>query len=54
VRIIDLAVEAAVTGDRRTALEALMIDPLVPDPQTADNILEEMLVLQAELLPQFE
>lgn len=53
VRIMDLAVEAAVTGDRRTALEALMIDPLVPDPQTADRILEEMLVLQAELLPQF-
>jgi alpha-galactosidase len=54
VRIMDLAVEAAVTGDRQTALEALIIDPLVPDPQTAEKILDEMLVLQAELLPQFQ
>jgi alpha-galactosidase len=52
--IMDLNVEAAVTGDRQTALEGLMIDPLVPDPATAEKILGEMLVAQADLLPQFQ
>ena len=51
--IMDLAVEAAVTGDRQTALEALIIDPNVPDPATAEKILDEMLLAQAEMLPQF-
>jgi alpha-galactosidase len=51
--IMDLNVEAAVTGDRQTALEALMIDPCVPDPATAEKVLEEMLLAQADLLPQF-
>jgi alpha-galactosidase len=52
--IMDLNIEAAVTGDRQTALEGLMIDPLVPDPATAEKILDEMLVAQADLLPQFQ
>jgi len=52
--IMDLNVEAAVTGDRQTALEALIIDPLVPDPETAEKILDEMLVAQADYLPQFQ
>jgi alpha-galactosidase/6-phospho-beta-glucosidase family protein len=51
--IMDLNVEAAVTGDRQTALEGLIIDPLVPDPATAEKILDDMLVAQADLLPQF-
>jgi alpha-galactosidase len=53
LRIMDLVVEAAVTGNRQAALEALIIDPTVPDPATAQRILDEMLVAQAELLPQF-
>ena len=52
--IMDLVVEAAVTGDRQTALEALIVDPNVPDPATAEKILDEMLLAQAELLPQFQ
>ncbi len=51
--IMDLVVEAAATGNRQAALEALIIDPTVPDPQTAEKILDEMLLAQAELLPQF-
>jgi alpha-galactosidase len=51
--IMDLNIEAAVTGDRQTALEGLMIDPLVPDPAAAEKILDEMLKAQADLLPQF-
>jgi alpha-galactosidase len=54
LHIMDLNVEAAVTGDRQAALEALMIDPCVPDPSAARKILDEMLVLQADLLPQFK
>jgi len=51
--IMELNVEAAVTGDRQTALEGLIIDPLVPDPEAAERILDEMLVAQADYLPQF-
>ena len=54
LHIMDLVVEAAVTGDRQTALEALIIDPNVPDPATAEKILDEMLLAQSELLPQFQ
>jgi alpha-galactosidase len=51
--IMELNVEAAVTGDRQAALEGLIIDPLVPDPEAAERILDEMLVAQADYLPQF-
>ena len=51
--VMELNVEAAVTGDRQTALEGLMIDPLVPDPETAARILDEMLIAQKDYLPQF-
>ncbi len=53
LRIMDLVVDAAVTGSRQLALEALLIDPTVPDPQSAQKMLDEMLLAQAELLPQF-
>jgi len=51
--VMDLNVQAAVTGDRQTALEGLMIDPLVPDPATAARLLDAMLIAQADYLPQF-
>ncbi len=51
---MDLVVDAAVTGDRQTALEALLIDPTVPDPCCAEKMLDEMLLAEAELLPQFK
>jgi alpha-galactosidase len=53
LRIMELVVDAAVTGDRQAALEALYIDPVMPNPQTAQAILDEMLLAQAEFLPQF-
>jgi alpha-galactosidase len=52
--IMDLVIEAAVTGDRKTALEALIVDPTVPEPAAAEKILDEMLIAEADLLPQFE
>jgi len=51
--IMDLVVEAAVKGDRQAALEALIIDPNVPSPDVAEKVLDEMLVLQKDYLPQF-
>ena len=54
LHIMDLVVEAAVTGNRKTALEALVIDPTVPDPAPAEKILDELLLAQSELLPQFQ
>jgi alpha-galactosidase len=53
LRIMDLVVDAAVSGDRQTALEALIIDPLMPDHQAASKILNELIEAEAEFLPQF-
>jgi alpha-galactosidase len=52
--VMDLNLEAAVTGDRKTALEGLMLDPLVPDPDIAEKVLDEMLIAQKDYLPQFK
>jgi alpha-galactosidase len=52
--IMDLNVEAAVHGDRQAALEGLILDPLVPSPEAAEKILDEMLIAQADYLPQFQ
>ena len=51
--IQDLVVEAAITGDYNTAVQALSVDPTVPSPQVARNLLDEMLKLQKDYLPQF-
>lgn len=49
----DMVVEAAITGDYNTALQALCIDGTVPNPNIARAILDKMLALQAPYLPQF-
>jgi 6-phospho-beta-glucosidase len=48
-----LAVEAAVTGDRGLALEALLAHPLVGDYETAQALLVEMLEANRAFLPVF-
>jgi 6-phospho-beta-glucosidase len=48
-----LAVEAAVSGDRDVALQALLAHPLVGDYDTAATLLEEMLAANRAFLPQF-
>lgn len=48
-----LAVEAAVTGDRRTALLALLAHPLVREYDVARPLLHELLEANREHLPQF-
>ncbi|SFP43211.1 6-phospho-beta-glucosidase [Actinomadura madurae] len=48
-----LASDAAVTGDRRTALQALMAHPFVRSKHTAERILAEGLAAHRAHLPQF-
>ena len=48
-----LAVEAAVKGDRKLALQALYAHPLVGQSEIANPMLEEMLEANRAFLPQF-
>ncbi|MFV2176988.1 glycoside hydrolase family 4 [Actinomadura sp. LOL_016] len=48
-----LASDAAVTGDRRTALQALLAHPFVRSKHTAERILDEGLAAHRAHLPQF-
>ena len=54
VAIQGLVVEAGVNGDREAALQAMALDPLVPDMNTARALLDELLTVHAPYLPQFE
>jgi alpha-galactosidase len=48
-----IAVEASARGDRDLALQALLLDPMVTDIDTARAILNDFLAEFAEYLPQF-
>jgi Alpha-galactosidases/6-phospho-beta-glucosidases, family 4 of glycosyl hydrolases len=49
----ELAVAAAISGDRRVALRALLANPLVPDYATARDLLAALLQANREHLPRF-
>jgi alpha-galactosidase len=49
----ELIVQAALEGDRGLALQALLNDPLTRDLETAEAMLEEMLIANRQYLPQF-
>lgn len=51
--LVELIVDAAVTGDRHLALQALLLDPMINDVNRARAILEDYLNAFAEFLPQF-
>jgi alpha-galactosidase len=53
VAVQELVVEAAVTGDRQIALQALLADPVVQSAKAAEQTLDELLRLEADYLPQF-
>jgi alpha-galactosidase len=53
VAVIDRMVEAAVHGDRNAALEALLLDPVVNSISQAEAVLNEMLEVHKDFLPQF-
>jgi len=48
-----LAVQAAVTGDRQAALEALLVHPLGPDGDQAETFLDDLIQTHRLYLPQF-
>ena len=53
ITVAELAVEAAVTGDRGVALQSLLLDPMITDIGQAQAILDDYLTAHADLLPQF-
>ncbi len=50
---VELVVDAAVTGDRQVALQALAVDPTVDDLDVARAVLDDILTTHAVNLPQF-
>lgn len=49
----ELTVQAAITGDRKVALMALMAHPLVPSYEVAKAVLADLLEASREYLPRF-
>lgn len=49
----EMTVDAALTGDRQLALQALLADPLVPAVEAAAAMLDDALAAHARFLPQF-
>ncbi|MBI5724810.1 MAG: hypothetical protein HZA50_12680 [Planctomycetes bacterium] len=54
IDIAELSVEAAVEGDRRKALQALAIDPIVTDLDMARRYLDDVLKAHKDVLPAFK
>jgi alpha-galactosidase len=53
IAVAEMCVQAAVEGDRKLALQALALDPMVDDLETARGLLWDYLDAFAEYLPQF-
>ncbi len=53
ISVAQLCVDAAVEGDRRKALQCLLLDPMVGDIEQAGQILDDYLTTYKEYLPQF-
>lgn len=51
--LVEMVVDAAVTGDRQIALQALLLDPMINDINRAQAILDDYLTAFADHLPQF-
>ena len=52
--IIRLITEACRTHDRKLLLQALLLDPIVDSAAKAEKMLDQMLELQSEFLPDFD
>jgi alpha-galactosidase/6-phospho-beta-glucosidase family protein len=53
IDIQELVVEAAVSGDRKAALQALLLDPHIHSYAQAEHLLDDLLRAHARYLPQF-
>lgn len=49
----ELTIEAAVTGDRGTLLQAFMMNPLITSGDVAKQVMEELLEAHEKHLPNF-
>ncbi|MGM0239986.1 6-phospho-beta-glucosidase [Enterococcus sp. AZ103] len=49
-----LTIEAAVTGDYNTVLQAFTINPLIPSGKTAKRVMDELFIAHKEYLPNFK
>ena len=49
-----LTIEAAVTGDYNTALQAFTINPLVPSGEKAKSVMDELFIAHKAYLPNFK
>ncbi len=49
----ELVADAGAEGDRRLALQALLLDEMAVPPAKAEAMLSELLAASRELLPQF-
>lgn len=49
----EVTVQAALTGDRELALQALALDPLVPNPQLATAILDDAVAAHGAMMDRF-
>lgn len=54
IAIQELSVDAAILGDKKLALQALLLDPVITSLDTAEKILDEFLSVHKEYLPQFK
>ncbi len=48
-----LCVDSVVQGDRKLAAQSLLLDPVIDDLDTAEDILDEILLSYKDFLPQF-
>jgi len=53
IAVTRLCVDAAVHGDRRAALQCLLLDPVITDLDVAQQVLDDYLETYREHLPQF-
>jgi alpha-galactosidase len=53
ISVVRLCVDAVVHGDRRAALQCLLLDPVVTDLDVAQHILDDYLTTYRDVLPQF-
>jgi alpha-galactosidase/6-phospho-beta-glucosidase family protein len=49
----ELVTSAALSGDRATALQALLLDPMLRSIEDAESMLGELIDASSEYLPQF-
>ena len=53
ITVSQFSVDAAIDGDRKKALQCLLLDPVITDYETAEKVLDDYLITYKNYLPQF-